>query len=187
LKIQRAANAQDCSKFAVLDHYSSSADFKTYERIKDVLCHNQTSESSSAKSLAIKAGIPIPVLDDVFSLNLNGNYASNDWAKWSDAFCHSSYYDTASQLKQSTLSTMFSNNAAETVQKCLDSEPVYGYFEIANDGAAFTFTFHSQGKEKLKKAFLRSSASTTQCDQDNPFNLSLMDQYVTDLVFTYII
>jgi hypothetical protein len=174
-------NAQDCSQFAILDHYSSSTDYKSYERVKDVLCHSQISESSSARSAGIKAGIPIPVLDDVFSLTLSGTSSSSDYSKWSDAFCHSSYYDTSTQLKQSTLSSLFSDNAAATVQKCLDSEPVYGYFDVAKDGGAFAFTFHAQGREKLKKAFFRSSGSTNQCDPDNPFNVSTLDLYLTDL------
>src|SRR5579864_1368273 len=94
---------QNCADFVVLDHYSSSTDYTVYEKLKDTVCKETISDKGSATSAGIAAGIPIPVLDDVFSLDLKGSTASNDWSHWKENFCHSSYYEEYEHLQNKNL------------------------------------------------------------------------------------
>lgn len=172
---------QNCADFIVLDHYSSSADYTVYEKMKDTVCKETVSDKSSATSAGVAAGIPIPVLDDVFSLDLKGSNASNDWSHWKENFCHSSYYEQYEHLQNKNLAMLFSDNAASVVKSCLDREPVYAYFDVPKDADSFAFTFHVAGKEKLKKGFLKPADSVKDCDSDNPFGLSWYYRNLGDL------
>jgi hypothetical protein len=173
--------AQNCADFIVLDRHSSSTDYATYEKVKDVVCSNEIKDSSAARNLGLKAGIPLPILDDVFNLSLQGSASSTDWFHWQSQFCHSYYNETASQLRNRNLSQEFSDNARRVVEACLNTEPVYAYYEITPSGDAFTFTFHVQGREKLKEAAVTPQGAVKNCSPENPFALSWLDRHITDL------
>ena len=173
--------AQDCTKFVVLDTYSSSSNYTVYEKTKDAICKETILDRSSATDAGVSAGIPIPVLDDIFSLNLNGSTASNDWSHWREHFCKSSYYEQYVNLQNSNLSKIFSDNAKSVVESCLNSEPVYAYFEVPPNGKSFTFTFRVQGKDKLRAASVKPAESVGDCDPTNPFALSWYYERIGDV------
>lgn len=175
------AGGQDCKDFVVLDRYSSTSNYVVYEKVKDSICSNTIHDQSSARSAAGQAGIPIPLLDDVFSLKMSGNISADDWSHWQQQFCHSYYYEYQSQMQNSNLAQVFSDNAKSVVETCLNREPVYAYFDVSPSGDAFAFTFHVQGKDKLKKGFVRPGNAVRDCDIDNPFGLSWYYQNVGDL------
>jgi hypothetical protein len=172
--------AQDCAKFQVIDLYSSSSDYSSYERIKDVVCTSETRDSGSARDFGLKAGIPIQLMDDVLSLNFGATNSGNDWSSWKSNFCHSHYSDVVTQLKQSNLAQVFSDNAREVVKSCLQ-QAVYGYFEVPAAGDGFSFTLQVQGTEKLKGAELLDPSAVTNCSAKNPFGLGFLDYWVTDV------
>lgn len=174
---------QDCSKFVVLDKYSSTSNYTVYEKTKDAICKETISDKGSASNAGFAAGIPIPVLDDIFSLKLNGSTAANDWSHWKEHFCQSNYYEQYVNLQSSNLSQIFSDNARSIVEECFknQNEAVYGYFEVPPDGSVFTFTFRVVGKEKLKAGFVKPTMVVSNCDPDNPFGLSWYYRNIGDL------
>jgi hypothetical protein len=173
--------SQDCSKFVVLDKYSSSSNYTVYEKTKDAMCKDTISDKGSATSAGVSAGIPIPVLDDIFSLNLKGSTASNDWSHWKEHFCQSHYYEQYTNLQNSNLSQIFSDNATSAVKACLEREPVYAYFDVAPNGDSFLFEFRVAGKEKLKGGVVKPKEALKNCDPDNPFELTTYYRYLGDL------
>ena len=181
LLFQSGAFGQDCTKFQVLDLYTSSTDYATYEQVKDVVCSSQSSDSGSAKNFATNAGIPIPILDDVFSLKFGASGAANDWSSWRSSFCSSHYSEVYTKLSHRNLSHIFSDNAKEVVKSCLQREPVYGYFEVPADGQGFSFNFSVTGHEKLKGAAIQDPNSVSNCNTSNPFGLDPWHRYVSDL------
>src|SRR5690242_14025182 len=107
-------NNTDCSKFVVLDTVSSGSNYSSYERVKDATCSDEVKNSGDAKSASIKAGIPIPVLDDVFSITFGANGSTNSFENWKKSFCTSHYSDVEKQLNSYNISKVFSDNAAKT-------------------------------------------------------------------------
>jgi hypothetical protein len=99
---------------------------------------------------------------------MSGNISADDWSHWQQQFCHSYYYEYQSQMQNSNLAQVFSDNAKSVVETCLNREPVYAYFDVSPSGDAFAFTFHVQGKDKLKKGFVRPGNAVKDCDIDNP-------------------
>jgi len=172
---------EDCSHFMVLDKYSSSSNYTVYEKTKDAICKDSVNDRSTAINTAAAAGIPLPVLDDIFALNLNGSLAANDWSHWKENFCQSNYNEQYINLQNSNLSEIFSNNAEKAVETCLNREPVYAYFDVPPNGDSFTFTFHVQGREKLKSGEVKPSQAVKNCDPDNPFGLPWYYQHLGDL------
>jgi hypothetical protein len=165
----------------VLDRYSSTSNYVVYEKVKDVVCSNTIQDSSSARNASMSAGIPIPVVDDLLSLKFGASDSSSDWSHWQQQFCHSYYYEYQSQLQSANLSEIFSDNAAKTIQACLQHEPVYAYFDVSPTGDSFSFTFQVQGKEKLKSGTVLPSNAVKDCDPVNPFQLSWYYQHIGDL------
>src|ERR1700731_179617 len=171
----------DCSKFVILDTVTSGSNYATYERVKDVTCSDEVKNSGDAKSAAIKAGIPIPVLDDVFSINFAGSGSSSSFENWKKSFCTSHYSEVQKQLSSYNISKVFSDNAAKTVDECFKSkQPVYGYFKI-NGSEGLVFQMRATGKEALKRARIEPPDAVKNCDPQNPFELPGLDKFFTDL------
>jgi hypothetical protein len=173
------AAAEDCSKFIVLDRYSSRTNASTYGRVQDLFCKTEVKDSGSAHNTGVSAGIPIPILDDILSLKFTNE--SNDWSHWQSAFCSSHFEEVATSLKQTNLAEIFSNNAQDVVKECLkQNNAVYGYFAIDPQGDQFTFSLNVHGAESLKSATLSSDDAVRNCDSSNPFGLGFLDRHITD-------
>lgn len=180
--IATTAEAQNCKDFMVLDLYSSSDDYSSYERIKDVACKREVRDAGSAQQSGVQAGIPLPVLKDVFDLKFGASTSASDWSHWQSEFCNSHFDEQRTNLTNSKISQTFSENAKEVVKECLNSQaPVYGYFEIPKSGESFKFSFRVLGKEKLREATVAPADAVKDCDPTNPFGMSLLYKYFFDL------
>lgn len=175
------AYSQDCTQFQIYDTYSSSSDYSSYERVKDVACSDEVKDRNSAFNAGISAGIPIPVLDDVFDLKFGASTSKSDWEHWRKQFCSSHLSEVRTQLKQASLSQIFSNNAKEVIESCLRREPVYAYIELKPPAEAFAIKFNVQGKEKLIGASVKPPDAVNNCNPKNPFDLNPYYQYLGDL------
>jgi hypothetical protein len=173
--------AQNCKDFVVLDTVSSRSGYSSYERVKDVVCKKEIKDESSAMDVGVKAGIPIPVLEDVFKLDFDGKFDSKNSSHWLSQFCSSHFSEVETKLSEAHLSKIFSDNARKTVQDCLMHEPVYGYFEPTSTADGFSFTFSVQGTEKLKGAIINDRDAVSECDPKNPFGLNWYYKEIGDV------
>ncbi|SAL79923.1 hypothetical protein AWB71_06007 [Caballeronia peredens] len=172
-----AVAQEDCSRFVVLDEYSSSSDYAAYERVKTATCQETVSNVQSARSESVKFGIPIPVADDVFDMSFDGKSSSSDWNYWKQHFCTSNFYESQTKLANRNLSKVFSDNALAAVKACLAADAPYGYFQINKTGDRFFFHFKTGTKETLTKATLSPGVASAECPADNPFNLSAKERW----------
>src|SRR5438128_1870427 len=104
-----SADGENCKDFVVLDTFSSRTDYSSYERVKDIVRKDESKDEASTRNLGIQAGIPIPVLDDVFALKLNGSASSQDWTKWKAGFLSSHFQEVKKDLHNSNLAHIFSD------------------------------------------------------------------------------
>ncbi|MHB1938989.1 MAG: hypothetical protein ACYCOR_20805 [Acidobacteriaceae bacterium] len=151
--------------------------------MKDALCSAQSSSASSAQSLGVKFGIPIPVISDLLNITFNGS--NGNYSSWQSGFCQSRYEDHAAELHNLHISKVFSDNARKAVDTCLSADrPVYGLFTIPRDGSSFGFVLKVSGKDRIKHAEISPASAVKGCRVSNPFNMNVAEQYVTGMDIT---
>jgi len=169
------AAGQDCKDFIVQDTASIQTNQQVYQKLQDTLCSEQLQDKGSAQSAGVKAGIPIPVLDAVFDLTLQGTYKSDDWSHWKSAFCHSNYNELATSFANKQLYTVFSDNSRKIVEACLQ-HGLYGYYDLKAGRTQFSFQakYHPQATEtwNLERAEIKPAAAVTGCSASDPFGLA---------------
>ena len=156
----------DCSQFIVKDEYSTQTDEMAYDRIRDVSCKDTKVTNQSAHSAGLSAGIPIPVLNDVFSLTFDGHTSNEASSTWAELFCKSHYELVREQLHNKALATLLDTKSADMVSACLQA--TYAYADISRDGSRITIHVHGAPGERLKDARILTPKSVTGCDPDNP-------------------
>ncbi len=169
------AAGQDCKDFIVQDTASIQTNQQLYQKVHDTLCSEQVMDKGSAQSVGVKAGIPIPVLDAVFDLTLQGNYKSDDWSHWKSAFCQSNYNELAASFANKQLYTVFSDNSRKIVEACLQRYGLYGYYDLKAGRTQFSFQakYRPQATEtwSLERAEIKPTTAVTGCSASDPFDL----------------
>jgi hypothetical protein len=168
---------QDCSRFMVLDTANSQTDQQLYRNVYNVVCRSESSDRQSASQAAMKLGIPVPVLGEVFDMSFGGSTASSNYASWRSSFCSTSSEQVTQRFAQQSLSSRFSDNARNTIETCLTTQVGhYGYFEPSAQRTAFSFTYRYKpvGNERadLVEAYVTPGSAVRDCNPAKVFHES---------------
>jgi hypothetical protein len=167
--------ADNCSIWAgVVDEHSELSTRHEFSRMQNLFCKATSSATSSAeaKNSAISAGIPIPVANNILSLNVgaNSDVSSSNFSTFHEEFCKISASEAALDTQYDSVTRVFSDNALTAAKTCYESNERGVHLKITpsahNQSVGIEARYVPNGSEpaKVLTSEVKPHNAVSECD-----------------------
>lgn len=175
--LSSAVQAQtiDCSKYLVKDEHKVLTSSYWFQKTKTAFCREQSSSRQTAHDAGVSAGIPVPVLESVFKVELNGSYSDKNWETWRDKYCSLTETEALAMSSLSDVLSSVSDNVTQIVTTCLQNQGgLYGYFVPGKDKKSFSFfvrykPYTTETAYLVQPVVITPNEAVSQCNPNNLF------------------